>query len=117
MIYVKQQKTFQDSLKFTCYAALNATAALGLASIALSHYETQFCISSKDLSKSFSSERNLFCLPGAETIKVSKSTDTFLKTHLGTAIANPLLNFSSIVAGILSVYFAREAVRCAKAVF
>lgn len=116
MILPKQQYFFQDALKHACYSAFNATASVFLASMALNHFGIQLCVSSSDLNKTFPSKREA-CLPSAETIKLSKATANFSKAYLGAEIAVPFLSFTASVAAIMSIYFAKEAVRHAKAIF
>ena len=112
--YPKQQ-TASDLFFKACYASLNGAAAFGFASLALGHFNTQICLNIKDTA-SWSSSVS-YCLPTASSIKYSKNADAFSRDHFGNELSDPFLNFSAGVAGILSIYFAKESYRHVRDIF
>lgn len=100
---------FTRSLEHACLATLNGMAAIAMASLALSHFNTKACINISDTSTWGSNPHYSFCLPEPTAIKFAKPMETFFSDQLGDPFAKPLLTFSASVAGILSIYFAKHA--------
>lgn len=109
-----KEKTLYDRFLHACFASMNAASSLALASMALGHFNIQVCAEFKDTS-SFR-EGTSFCLPTAHSIKYAKQFDSFSSENLGS-FSQPFLDFSAGVAGILSLYFAKQAYRQFKEVF
>lgn len=103
-----KQSDFNRVLRNATYASLNGAAALAFASVSLAHFRTQLCLDIRDTENPFNGKTS-FCLPNKNGVAYTVKLDSFVRDSLGQGLADPLLNFSAGVFGILSMYFARES--------
>lgn len=101
------------------FAALNAVTAVTLASLSLNHFNKEFCVHLHNTSSLRKSEMFSTCLPAAESIKFAKPVEDFFSDQFSNYkdFAAPGLNFVAITSGIMSLYFAKEAVKNIQEVF
>lgn len=101
------------------FAALNATAAVTLASLSLNYFNKQVCLNVSNLRGFGYSNTFSVCLPEANAIKFAQPGFNTMSDYFNqyAPYTDPLVSFGAITSGILSLYFAKEAISNLRQVF
>lgn len=103
-------------LNHACYATLNASGAIFLASFGLTHFEKQIQLKVKDTSRWSGNQWNLN-FPPDSMHELSQSICSHATKLFGPTISPHLLNLAAGISLLTSLYFATESMRHLKAIW
>lgn len=115
-IFFVVTRNTKSILDHACYAVLNASSAIFLASFGLTHFEKQIQLKVKDTSRWSGNQWDLN-FPPDSMHELSQSICSNTTKLFGPTLSPHLLNLAAGISLLTSLYFATESMRHLKAVW